>query len=358
MNNSHTLLIVDDDPIARDTLEALLFRENYDLVLIESGQQALARLDELDPDIILLDVMMPGMNGFEVCQHIKAHEQWRHIPVILITALDSPADMVQGFESGADDFLHKPVNVLELKARLRSMLRLKKQYDALQETLRLREQMSDMIIHDMRTPLASTLLLGTLLKRSLTDPKDLGRVEKILSATRRLKSFVDDLLLMAKTQEQQLVLNRTPVDVNQLVLAVKETHDAIAQSRGINLVADLPAESQETSLDENLFSRVLDNLVSNALKYSPAETTVTIRVEYVTTSSAPCTRVTVLDQGDGIGEGDCEKIFDQLQGAGLQEGDIQIGMGLTFCKMVVEAHQGRISARANTPTGCVFTVEI
>lgn len=357
--NNPTLLIVDDDPIARDTLEALLFRENYRLVLSASGQQALSRLDELMPDIILLDIMMPGMNGFEVCRRIKSNARWRNIPIILITALDSPKDLARGFEAGADDFLHKPVNVLELKARLRSMLRLKKQYDTLEDILRLREQMSNMIVHDMRTPLSSILLLGALLKESLTTPQDLAYTEKLLNSARRLKSFVDDLLLMAKTQEHQLVLNRSAVDVNQLVLTVRESHDAIAQSKGINLDVDLPAEPQVALLDETLFQRVLDNLVSNALKFSPEGNSVIIRVTCETELPTLHTRITVLDQGSGIAPEYCEQIFERLQADRLKEsGSSQTGLGLAFCKMVVQAHGGHISVQANEPQGCAFIVEI
>jgi signal transduction histidine kinase len=354
--NNYTILIVDDDPIARDTLEALLFRENYHLVLTASGQQALSRLDELMPDIILLDIMMPGMNGFEVCRRIKSNPRWRNIPVIFITALDSPNDLAQGFEVGSDDFLHKPVNVLELKARLRSMLRLKRQYDTLEETLKLREQMSNMIVHDMRTPLASILLLGTLLKESLTNPQDLANTEKLLNAAHRLKSFVDDLLLMAKTQGHQLVLNRSSVDVNQLVLTIQESYEAIAQSRRITLNVDLPAEPQVVLLDKALFQRVLDNLVANALKFSPDGSSVTVRVKESPTLH---TRITVLDQGPGIAPEYCEQIFEQFQIVKLQEsGPSQTGLGLAFCKMVVEAHGGKIFVQANEPKGCAFIVEI
>jgi two-component system sensor histidine kinase/response regulator len=125
------VLIVDDEPGARFTLDALLFREGYDLAFADSGPEALAHLDELAPDVILLDAMMPGMDGLEVCRRLKADERWRHTPVILVTSLDSKED------------LSKPVNVLELRAQVRSMLRIKKQYDELEATLRLKEPFSN-----------------------------------------------------------------------------------------------------------------------------------------------------------------------------------------------------------------------
>ncbi len=135
MKHDSTILIVDDDPGAHDTLEALLFREDYDLACVTSGQEALACLDKLAPDVILLDVMMPGMDGFQVCHRLKADERWRHIPVIMVTALDSKADLVRGLDAGADDLVSKPVNSVELRARVRSMLRIKGLYDALGKQL-------------------------------------------------------------------------------------------------------------------------------------------------------------------------------------------------------------------------------
>ena len=125
MDEKPRILVVDDESSARNTLEAFLFGEGYDLAFAASGPEALARLDELVPDLILLDVMMPGMDGFKVCQRLKTDKRWRHIPIILVTVLDSKEDLARGLDAGADDFLSKPVNGLELRARVRSMLRIK-----------------------------------------------------------------------------------------------------------------------------------------------------------------------------------------------------------------------------------------
>lgn len=130
-----TILIVDDNPAGQETLEGLLEGPGYTLVFANDGPEALAKAAELNPDLILLDVMMPGMDGFEVCRRLKEGKQ-RHVPVILVTALDSKADLAYGLETGADDFLTKPVNRLELRARVRSMLRIKSQYDALEKQQR------------------------------------------------------------------------------------------------------------------------------------------------------------------------------------------------------------------------------
>ena len=361
--NPH-ILIVDDEPSARDTLEALLFRQGYDLAFAASGPEALACLNEIEPDVILLDVMMPGMDGFRVCQRLKTDKRWRHIPIVLVTALDSKEDLALGLDAGADDFLSKPVNGLELRARVRSMVRIKKQHDELEAILHLREDLANMIVHDMRSPLAAILGFSELLKRKITVRDDLEDIEVIWTQARRLESFLNDMLLLAKMEKGKLILDRSTVDISQLVLEVEKSHDFIARSKRFNLVTDLPEESRPILLDVSLFQRVLDNLISNALEFSPAESTVTLRVEYPRVKTAlhspqPHVRIQVLDEGPGIPEEHRDRIFDKFETVALKSGGVpQVGLGLTFCRMVVEAHGGQIFVDANEPKGSVFTMEI
>ncbi len=360
MTEKAQILIVDDEPSARETLEALLFREGYDLAFAEDGPEALAKATELTPDVILLDVMMPGMDGFEVCQRLKADERWQHIPVILVTALDSKEDLVRGLDAGADEFLPKPVSGPELRARVRSMLRIKKQFDELEATLRLREDLANMIVHDLRNPLAVILVCSHMLKKQTRSPQDLKVVDGIQTQARRLDALLNDMLTQAKMKEGKLLLNRLMVDVNQVVREVKENHSVIAQSRGIDLVIELPEESRQVSLDANLFQRTLDNLVSNALKFSPPQGIVTVRAEYPESEAASSlVRIQVLDEGPGIPEEHRDRIFDKFEIVEAKKSGIpQVGLGLAFCKMVVEAHGGRIFVDANEPEGTIFTVEI
>jgi len=366
-NEHPRVLIVDDDSSARDTLKALLVRESYDLAFATSGQEALARLGmpAPEPDVILLDVMMPGLDGFQVCRRIKADERWRHIPVILVTALDSKLDLVRGLDAGADEFLSKPVNGPELRARVRSMLRIKRQFDQLQATMRLREDLSHMIVHDTKNSLATILMTVFGVKRSITDPRGLEYVDTIEAEARRLNSFMNDMLMLAKMQENRLILNRSQIDVSQMIQEVRNTYAAAAESRNIHLVAELPqGEARQISLDESLFHRVLDNLLSNALKFSPPDSRIALRAEYPDTRTVaqppqPLVRVQVIDEGPGIAEEHRDQIFNQFEIVSLKKQGIrQVGLGLAFCKLAVEAHGGRIFVDANEPRGSIFTVEI
>jgi signal transduction histidine kinase len=366
MEQKSTILVVDDEPMAHDIIEGYLFREGYELAFATSGLEALTFLDQQLPDVILLDVMMPDMDGLEVCQQLKTSERFRHIPIILITALGSKEDLASGIEAGADDFLAKPVNDLELRARVRSLLRIKKQYDELQAALRLREDLARMIVHDMRTPLTAILGFSDLLQfKGNLSAEDLEEVKMISNNALRLNSFLNDMLIVAKMEEAgQLILNRTLADVNHLVRQVHEDQALVASLKKINIELDLPSESRPVSLDANLFQRVLDNLLSNAVKFSPVESTVIVRVDYPEATSEPLPaeaklRIRVLDEGPGIDQEHRDRIFDKFEVVELKRSDTrQIGLGLVFCKMVVEAHQGRIFVEDNMPAGSVFTVEI
>ena len=361
MNSKKTILIVDDEPTTLDLFEGFLFAEGYHLIFAESGPETLARLEEIAPDVILLDVMMPEMDGFEVCRRLKADERWRYIPIILVTALGSTEDLVEGLGAGGDDFLHKPVDKLELQARVRSMLRIKQQYDELQSTLRLREDMARMITHDMRAPLNIILGYSELLQiRGAVTADDLRNVKNIQAEAYRLNSFLNDMLMLAKMEAGQPILNPSPVDVRHLVKQVVQGHDMLARSREVKLVSDLPANASPMLLDANLFQRLLDNLLANALKFSPPQSTVTVQVEFFDAAAVEMRlRLKVVDEGPGIAAEYHDRIFDKFQVVDLKEKGVpQVGLGLTLCKMVAEAHGGCIFVESNQPVGAIFVVEI
>ena len=160
-----SMIIVDDEPDNFDVIETLLSEQDYQLHYAARGQKAIASLDIFEPDLILLDVMMPGIDGIEICRQIKAMSKWQAVPIIMVTALSSKSDLANCLTAGADDFISKPVNAIELRARVHSMLRIKHQYDDLQSLLKLREDMVKMVVHDLRNPLAGILLGLELIKR-------------------------------------------------------------------------------------------------------------------------------------------------------------------------------------------------
>jgi two-component system, sensor histidine kinase and response regulator len=364
MSRKSSVLVVDDEPNGFTVIRALLKPEGYDLFYVESGREALNQLEAIEPDVILLDVMMPDLDGIATCHEIKSNPDWAHIPIIMVTALNSKQDMARCLETGADDFISKPVSGVELRARVRSMLRIKQQHDALRATLQLREEMSSMMVHDLRTPVA-TILLGSqmILTQNELESKVQQRLQMVHQAGQKLSSMINELLIMAKLEAGKLLLNQTETDLNALATTVISGFQEIAHSKHIHLETQLPEAGHWIMADVNLLYRLMDNLLSNAFKFSPSGSKITLRVEHmmcpdIDTQVRLQARIQVADEGPGIKEELRQQIFNKYEIGETASDVTQIGLGLTFCKMVVEAHGGRIYVEENSPQGSIFTVEI
>lgn len=353
---SSKIMIVDDELSMRTYVQMMLEPQGYELLLLESGLELIDELSKPNiPDLIILDVIMPMMNGFEACKKIKANPRWQHIPVILVTVLETKEAILKGMEAGADDFIQKPINFNELQARVRSMLRIKNQYDELQKILHLREELSNMVVHDMSSPITLIQLHTALLEQQLTDPQQREHLEMIQLAAERLDSFTNDMLMMAKFEHSKLKINPTDVDIKEMVLNVEKHFSIMAKSKHIELKLELPEQPLKFFVDQHLFSRVIANLLTNALQYSPAHSKVILRLQ----AWNKHLKLQVIDEGVGIPQADQERIFNKFEVVELKKKGIkQIGLGLTFCKMVVDAHAGKIYVQANQPAGSIFTVEI
>jgi signal transduction histidine kinase len=367
------VLVVDDEQSSRDSLRSQLQAGDIEVVEAASGQEAIQRLPELAPDVILLDVMMPELDGYEVCKRLKQSLSYRHIPIVLLTMHDSVADRVHGLEAGADEFIAKPVAGLELQARVRTMLRIKTQYDELERLLELRQALSYMIVHDLRNPLAAVMLYMQLLKRKGGVAPDQARyLDLALSESQKMSNFLDDMLMLAKMERGKLTLTRTSLYVDRIIGQVREKYGPLAEAQGVTLVIRVPEQRYPIQADVPLFQRVVENLVANALKFAPQQSTVTVEVEYLQSpaaldnngarAAAPLgaqLRVNVLDQGRGIPPGDMVRMFDQYEAVYMKEhGKSELGLELAFCRMVAEAHGGRIYAANNPDRGAVITVEL
>jgi two-component system, sensor histidine kinase and response regulator len=355
MLDAATILIVDDQPDNFDVIETLLFRENYQLHYASSGIKALERIDTIQPDVILLDVMMPDLDGVTVCRRIKEQAKWQHIPIIIVTALDSKEDLALCLKAGADDFISKPVNGLELRARVRSMLRIKKQYDALKESLKMRQSMSEMVVHDLRSPLTLIMGAASMLKKIDNQEKKKQKVEQILNGSKRLMSLIDSLLLMAKIEAGKMILHPENIDFTAVVNQAINDFQPIAEDEGIELLSKLVPAPHLLLLDATLCRRVLDNLISNAIKFAPENTQVIVELEYPENMKA---RVKVIDEGVGVNKNLQKTIFEKYEIGNLFPYVQQTGLGLAFCKMAVEAHEGRILIENNYPKGSIFVVEL
>lgn len=352
----YNILIVDDDRISRAMFKRMLALNTQTIHLAESVIAARRIMDDITPDVILLDVIMPETNGLSFCRELKASAKWQHVPIILLTAQTGNDAVVEGLDAGADEFISKPVTPAVLQARVRSMLRIKQQYDELKGMLTMREDLAHMIVHDMRTPLAALKLHVDILKRKQPTEAQLKNVAAIDSQTVELQRFATDLLTVAKTERQQLVLTKSAVIIPNLIAQVVSSHTMIAKNRQLTIEIEQTADNACTAtLDDTLLRRVLDNLLSNAIKFSPTNSTITL--------SHACQDdhliLTVADEGKGIAPEHRERIFNKYEIVPLKaEGVSQTGLGLAFCKLVSEAHGGTIHVTESPSGGAKFVVTL
>lgn len=363
MNRKPKILIVDDDPENLQILMEIL-KDDYTVIAATNGAKALQLAHKPPvPEAVLLDVKMPVMDGYEVCTQLRANEETASIPVIFITALGEASDETKGFAVGGVDYIVKPFQPSTVKARLKSHLtiqhlnqELQQKNSALQAALQLRKDFSDTIVHDLRTPLTSILLACIILnQRGGLNQQQQEKIEQIRSCGERLDSLINSLLLLAKIEAGRLILHQEQVALESLARAAMKNVQAIADSRGIQLSQDFQKQGQEIWVDASLLQRVIENLLFNAIKFSPKNGQVDLVIDYPEPAIA---RIRVIDAGRGVSNELKEKIFSKYEIGETIKGAQQIGIGLAFCKMAVEAHNGRIYVEDNHPQGAKFTAEI
>jgi two-component system sensor histidine kinase/response regulator len=354
-----TILVVDDTPDNLTFISGLL-KDDFLVKVANHGEKALAIAHSAHPpDLILLDILMPGMDGYEVCRQLKADKATRDIPIIFLTIKSDIEDERIGLELGAVDYITKPVSPPILMARVNTQLNLKASYDNLRDLLRFREDMVNMIVHDLRNPIASILLATEILLRNpanITPEKLQKKLQQILKGVKLLRSLVDDLVLRAKLEYQKLVLNRTDVNIGEICQASITELSDVALDKNLELILQIPdGPGQNVYVDPLLMRRVIDNLLSNAIKFSPSQSQVTLTVDYLGEKGF---RLQVADLGVGVSESLRQSIFEKYEVGTLMKGISQTGLGLAFCKIVVESHEGRITVVDNIPQGSIFTIEI
>jgi signal transduction histidine kinase len=356
-SDSH-ILVVDDDEKSRRLLHDFLKAYGYQMSEAVDGEEALRRICESPPDLILLDVMMPKLDGFDVCRRLKEDERTQMIPVLLVTALSDRSDRLKGIATGAADFITKPVDTLELLFRVRNALRTKHLYDQRNTLLRMREELSDMIVHDLRNPLMSIALCARRLDSTDNAPAVVNLAKEILGQTQLLDNFISDLLTVSKMEQGQLTLQCATEDLVERLHAAVQNHQAMAEAKNIRLLLVAPEGPVYAHMDWNLIARLLENLLENAIKFSPRDTCVTLTLTPADGPGKPCL-IQVEDEGPGIPLGYRETIFEKYGVVKMKDIELpQTGLGLSFCRMAAEAHGGRIYVAPRQPRGSIFTVEL
>jgi len=356
------VLVVDDTIDNLRLLSDILDHRGYEVRAVTSGAQALLAAAADPPDLILLDITMPDMDGYEVCRRLRAQPASRDVPVIFLTALNETADKVKGFDIGGVDYVTKPFQVEEVLARVQTHVALRQAQVALAESnthLRALEQLRDdmvqMIVHDMRSPLTALLLrlrfLGsppaTLSEQQAED------LRAAIQSAQALTRMTDDLLDVSRLEEGRMPVERSVWDLTRMARDVCAALAAMDRDRSIDVESTAAIEA---TCDGGLVRRIMENLVSNGIRHTPAGSRLRVSIA----SADGRVRVAVHDEGDGVPQEARARIFEKFGTLETRHERIypSFGVGLAFCKLAVEAQGGTIGLDSREPIGSTFWFEL
>jgi len=357
-----TVMIVDDTPANIELLSESL-GDDYELIFATSGGDALELIQADKPDLLLLDVMMPGMDGYQLCTLLKGDPATRDIPIIFVTAMCQEEDEIKGLELGAIDYVTKPISPHIVRARVRNHLELKRYRDLL-ETLstaadRAKKEFLRSISHELRTPLTPILGMTDLVLTSEEDDDKRKYLSLVQKAAMKLLGIIEDLIETSRLEGELVRLENTPFLLRTFLEVVVGEHAALAQSKGLKLGMQLdPALPEAVSADQGMLRKLLSMILGNALKFT-SRGEVGLEVQ-LWEDAAPRLRFSVSDTGIGLAQDDLARIFNDFT---QSDGSVTrafpgLGLGLTLARRIAELMGGRIWAEARPGGGSVFRFEI
>ena len=360
------LLVVDDVQTNVLLLKALLGKEGYGILVANNGQEALEVIRNENPDLILLDVMMPGMDGFEVAERLKSEEFRCEIPIIFLTALDDTQSIVNGFKLVVGDFISKPFRKEELMVRIKHQLSLvaarriiEEKNEELRKTIAGRDKMYSVIAHDLRSPMASMkMLLNTIMmsvEKDKIDPDIFDMLEMSNKTSEEVFSLLDNLLKWTKSQLGKLTVIPQKLDISGLADGVVEVMNSVAEVKHIKLIRT-DHESFFVYVDIEMIKSILRNLISNAVKFSNPDSEIKVGIK----AEDGKVIVSVTDSGKGIKKEDQHKLLKDsthftTYGTNSEEGS---GLGLLLCRDFARKNGGELWFESEENLGSVFSFSL
>lgn len=364
--SEYKILIVDDVMSNVLLLKVLLTNEKFAIATASNGRQALEQVEKENPDLVLLDVMMPDMSGFEVAQHLKSNPQTAEIPIIFLTALNSTADIMKGFQVGANDFISKPFNKEELIIRVTHQISLVaakrlilSKTEELQRTIAGRDKLYSVIAHDLRSPMGSIKMVLNMLILNLPAEKIGIEMYELLTmanqTTEDVFSLLDNLLKWTKSQIGKLNVVYQDVDLVEVTDGVIKIFSMVASLKKIR-IREMKPEKMMVNADIDMLKTVVRNLLSNAIKFSKENSEVLVKMEEVDGMAV----VSVQDYGCGISEEGQKKLLHtdthfSTFGTNNEEGS---GLGLLLCKDFVVKNGGKLWFTSKEGEGSIFSFSI
>ncbi len=356
------ILIAEDIPKNMEVVCNILRKEGYRLAMAGNGRQALEMAPLVRPDLILLDIMMPEANGYEVCEKLKANPEVRDIPVIFLTAKVDTDDVVKGFELGAVDYVTKPFKGAELVSRVRTHLELTFARRSLKTLNATKDKFFSIIAHDLRDPLQYLLLSADFLQQSYDDIAEKKRkdyIRRFYDSSHRISSLLENLLNWSRSQSGSMEVKPEPTDAGALVREAFQLSAGNAKKKDITLSSSVEP-GVTVYADPNMLHTLLRNLVSNAVKFTPPGGEVKVAAADSPEPEENFVHITVSDNGIGIPAEDIDSIFridvrKTRQGTAKEKGT---GLGLILCKEFVDRNNGTISVSSEPGKGTTFTVTL
>ena len=354
--NLPNILIVDDNIQNLKVTTNILKNQGYLIGLAQSGTTALNQIEAQVPDLILLDIMMPEMDGIEVCRKIKQQEKWADIPIIFLTAKSQTEDLVEAFEAGGVDYVTKPFRKDELLARVKTHIDLYRSKLEISEMIKTRDKLYSIIAHDVKTPFSSILLIIDALKNDIVkcgseEYKKL--ISQLETGTNNTLTLLNNLLTWTRYQSGIVEITPVKTDLNRLLLESAQLLQPIAKDKNITLNLNIPEECI-AFFDETTIQTVIRNLITNAIKFTPENGIVKLILE----TNGKYKKIIVEDNGIGMSEEAIQKIFTEnksftTKGTKLESGT---GLGLMMIKDFVKLNNGELNVKSQLNVGTQFTV--
>jgi len=328
-----TILVVDDEQANIQVVGTMLSAFGYDLMIAKDGEQALERVKAKIPDLVLLDVMMPGLSGFEVCRIMRGHPEMKDVPIIFLSADDDKNTIVKALECGGVDYVTKPFNKAELLSRVRSHLELKSIRDQCRGLLYKTERFLEIMAHDLRNWVGSANFSALLLSEIEELPEKGKKISAgIVDSTSQALKFIDEYLSNARESNTSLDLQKRVLDLPRIVKQSIRMHSEEAAQKSITLHFEAPEAEVKVKSDATALARILENLITNAIKFSAPGG----KVQILLNESVPS--VTVADSGPGFSQDDRERLFQPYTRLSARPtgGEISTGLGLSIVKQLCD----------------------
>ena len=368
------VLVVDDNPTNLSVLVNLLRDVGLRVLVATDGESAIEQITYIKPDLILLDVMMPGIDGFETCQRLKANSETVKIPIIFMTALSETVDKVRGLSLGAVDYVTKPFEHEEVLVRIRTHLTIAKQRQTIEsQNIDLQAEITERkraeealtiflhaVSHDLRNPVTGLMMVLDNLAKTASSPESnilLSRttLERMQQSGDRQLALINSLLESHVNDVHGIIIHPQPVIIREVIQSAIDDLQPLLDKEETEINLEIPLDLPRTLADEAHICRVFQNLIANAIKHNPPNLELTISAELSDEKTILCT---VADNGVGMTSAQSENLFElYAQGkdhSRLNRRSLSLGLGLYICRQIVQAHGGAIGVVGEPNIGSQF----